>query len=549
MARPSATSTCTVIAILFLGTLPLLLGACSDDSLRPLAPEFSIVWPQEQGFVAEDMPASAITFGVVSTGQYGEVELIMGNDGTADLDICDIYLASALFDDLGNLANELRLDTDPEISTNVPSGEQTLGRGASQPFLLRFAPVYGTPLATDLHLVIKHELNWDCHRSAGAGLYIPILGEGDGEPVPDIYAVPDAVDLGVLAVGEDGLVQEVVVGNAGPGVLHTGEVQLVDEVNFTLESSAVSNLIFEPSESGAMSLIFTPQQQGNLETEILVYSDDPDESPLIIRVVGTANAVGVGKNPTAICGPDIISAPFATEQFDGSASVVQPLTYQWVLTPPTGSTATLSSYTSATPSITLDLAGTYVGVLTVTNTVGDTDSCGQNIEAIPNENFRIEMYWAESGDDMDLHLLEANDGSGNGGQPRTGSDCYFSNCVQGGFFGGGLDWGVQGNANDDPSLDLDDISGIGPENINIVAPALNPYAGEYIIFVHDYPGSSYTPPNDVTVNIYLNGVLVQTFTFAHVGEDGDYYVARIEWPSGVITPCSGLATSPALGCP
>jgi len=487
MARPFATSTCTALAALFLGCLPLLLGACSDDSLRPLAPEFSIAWLEDQGFVVEDLPASVIRFGTVTTGQYGEVELIMANDGTTDLEICDIYLASARFDDAGNLSNELRFDTDPEISTNVPTGEQLLARSATQAFLVRFAPVYGTPLAVDLHLVIKHELNWDCHRSAGAGLYIPILGEGDGEPVPDIYAAPDAVDLGVVEDGLDGLVQEIVVGNAGPGVLHTGDVQLGDTVNFTLESSAVSNLTFEPSDSGAMSLTFTPQQQGNMETEILVYSDDPDESPLVIPVAGTGNLAGIGKNPTAICGPDIVSAPFATEQFDGSASVVQPLTYQWVLTPPTGSTATLTSYTVASPSITLDLAGTYVGGLTVTNSDGQTSTCSQNIEAIPNENFRIEMYWAHSGDDMDLHLLEADDGAGNGGQPRTDGDCYFGNCVSFGGIFGGLDWGVAGNGNDDPSLDLDDISGIGPENVNIVAPALNPYDGEYIVFVHDYP--------------------------------------------------------------
>jgi len=520
-----------------------------DDDLTTLGAGFSITWPVEQGFVADDLGASSIQFGVVTTGTLAEVEMVMANLGTANLDVCDIYLASALFDEQGDLANELRLDTDPEISTSAPPGEQNLVWGATQTFVVRFAPVYGTPLAADLHLVVKHELNWNCSASSGDGLYIPIFGDGDGVPVPDIYAAPGAVDLGGLVVGEEGSVQEIVVGNAGPGVLNTGDVQIADAVNFTLEATGVADLTFLPGESGALSLTFTPQQQGNLGTEILVYSDDPDENPLIIPVVGTANAPGVGKNPTAICGSDIISTPYATEQFDGSASVVQPLTYQWVLTPPTGSAATLNSYTSATPSITLDLAGTYVGVLTVTDSAGDTDSCSQNIEAIPNENFRIEMYWAHSGDDMDLHLLESDGGvPGNGGQPRTDGDCYYVNCANSGL-SGGLDWGVQGVADDDPNIDLDDISGLGPENINIIAPATGSYAGEYIVFVHDYPGSSYTPANDVTVNIYLNGVLTQTYTFQHVGEDDDYYVAKIAWPSGVITQCNGVATSPAAGCP
>ena len=111
------------------------------------------------------------------------------------------------------------------------------------------------------------------------------------------------------------------------------------------------------------------------------------------------------------------------------------------------------------------------------------------------------------------------------------------------------DWGVAGVLDDDPALDLDDISGVGPENINITSPALSPYDGEYIVFVHDYPGSSFEPANDVTVNIYLNGVLTQSFNFQHVGEDDDYYVAKIHWPTGVITPCNGVATSPGAGCP
>ncbi len=541
-------------ACLVVGMGPLL-SACSDDSLTALAPRFSLIWPEESGFVEEDLAASVLAFGSVATGSFSEVELVMSNDGTADLEICDMYLASAIFDDNGDLANEIRLDQDVEISTNVPSGEQLLARGGSQAFLVRFSPVHGTPLPVDLHLVVKHELNWDCYRSSGDGLYIPILGAGDGEPVPDIYAAPEAVDFGSLVVGQESAVQEIAIGNAGPGTLNVGAVQLSDELNFTLESVAVAQQTFEPSDSGLLNLRFNPQQQGNFAAEIQVFSDDPDESPLVIPLVAVGNAQGVGKNPTAICGPDIISSPFETEQFDGSGSLVQPLTYQWTLTPPTGSTAVLSSYSIATPSITLDLAGTYVGVLTVTNSDGQTDSCSQNIEAIPNENFRIEMYWANSGDDMDLHLLRPSS-QWTGGGPRSEDDCYYSNCAGGGIsipglpgLGGSVDWGVANNSSDDPNLDLDDISGIGPENINIVAPATGSYAGEYIVFVHDYPGSSYTPANDVTVNIYLNGVLAQTYTFQLSGEDSDYYVAKIAWPSGVITPCTGVATSPAAGCP
>jgi hypothetical protein len=288
---------------------------------------------------------------------------------------------------------------------------------------------------------------------------------------------------------------------------------------------------------------------------VLISSNDPDEDPYVIQLVGIGENGQVGKGPVAVCdtipaaipaGSDVTtSAPLEALQFDGSGSYDNDglaLSFQWVLTPPAGSASTLNSYTSQTPSISLDLAGDYEGVLTITNTAGQTDSCTHTISAIPNEMFRIELYWEHAGDDMDLHLLEANNGSGIPGTPRTDSDCYFSNCNA--VWGTPPDWGFPGVTDDNPSLDLDDISGTGPENINIGDPATTPYDGWYEVFVHDYPGSVYESANNVTVNIHIDGLLVDTFNFLMSGENDDYYVAKIQWPSGQIVACNGT-----LGCP
>jgi len=546
-----------VVALTFL----VSLTACNEQELRVLSPEFVINWPEEDGFVDGDLDASRLLFGTVTNGTSSAISIRIANPGSADLELCGIYLASVVFDENGELASEIRLDSEvannPEIELGFPGGseepaggERVLNDGAALDFELRFAPTQAIELPSELHLVVKHELNWDCNDDVGEGLFVPVAGLGDGNPIPDIYSLPESVEFSDIDVGQISALHEIVIGNAGPGPLDVGDVTVSDPANFLLDAGLVPGIALAPGETESLTIQFAPQAQGNISGEISVSSNDPDDNPLLIPLFGTANAIGQGKNPTAVCGPDIISAPFATEQLDGSGSVPLPLTYQWVLTTPPGSTATLDNYTIATPSITLDLAGTYSGELTVTNPAGDTDSCTQNIEAIPNENFRIEMYWANSGDDMDLHLLEANDGAGTSGLPRDAdSDCYYSNCVTGGWMGATPDWGVAGVLDDDPALDLDDISGVGPENINITSPALSPYDGEYIVFVHDYPGSSFEPANDVTVNIYLNGVLTQSFNFQHVGEDDDYYVAKIHWPTGVITPCNGVATSPGAGCP
>ncbi|MCP4921255.1 MAG: hypothetical protein GY913_30535 [Proteobacteria bacterium] len=78
------------------------------------------------------------------------------------------------------------------------------------------------------------------------------------------------------------------------------------------------------------------------------------------------------------------------------------------------------------------------------------------------------------------------------------------------------------------------------------SPATAPYDGDYQIMVHDYSGSTTdtTGPNPATVLVYVDGLLVSTLDFTMDGEDTDYYVATVHWPTGLVTPCSGLG-----GCP
>lgn len=170
-----------------------------------------------------------------------------------------------------------------------------------------------------------------------------------------------------------------------------------------------------------------------------------------------------------------------------------------------------------------DMAGQYVAELKVMNDrCVVSDPCQVTFDARPNENLWVEMFWSRPGDDMDLHLIR------NHGYPESSDDCYYGNCIDDEWHD--LEWGSPATAADDPFLDLDDIENVGPENINIEAPA----NGVYTVTVHDFPGSVVQGSNDVTVRIYLNGEMLYNETKAISGEDSFTDFAMIRWPQASV---------------
>ena len=254
--------------------------------------------------------------------------------------------------------------------------------------------------------------------------------------------------------------------------------------------------------------------------------DQDVESPL--DTVDTAADPIDGDAPIAVCtvNKNPVQPPFETAVFDGAASYDpndhEIVGYEWSLTnTPAGNSAALSSRTGPTTTLTPQLAGTYRVELTVINDLGlrSEEPCVIDLEATPDEDLWVELYWSHPNEDMDLHLLNP------GGTPRGGGDCYFANKTP--------DWGTIGEGADDPSLDLDDIPNVGPENINIS----DPQPGDFTVFVHDYPFTGpREEPTDVTVNIYLGGEQVFSETRRMVGEDTDEYFATVNPGTGIVTP-------------
>jgi len=152
--------------------------------------------------------------------------------------------------------------------------------------------------------------------------------------------------------------------------------------------------------------------------------------------------------------------------------------------------------------------GEYVAVLELV-----TDEC---VDA----DIRITLNWDDLGSDFELHLIK------DGGQINDdATDCTWTSCL-----GSGPDWGVVGDATDNPVKDVDDTGDFGPENIYYA----NPEDGIYTVMVEHWGSGAADADGQVTINI-----VDQTPTVIDITDLAPQFVftaATIEWPGGRVVP-------------
>ena len=357
----------------------------------------------------------------------------------------------------------------------------------------------------------------------------------DGTPA--IQVDPAYVDFGIVPAGESSA-SVITMSSVGSVSLNVTAMQVGEgRETFTLLEPLIGT--YEPDDS--VELTITYNSDGSETTGVLqILSNDPDHPntsvPLLAHAEEQIDTGDTGEEPpplsqpVAVCSvdPNEILAIHESADWIGNSSYDPDgsiASYSWILySAPAGATSTMPGGTANRRGFTPDVAGEYVGELTVTDNDGlVSEPCYTTLVATAGDGLWVETFWTYSGDDMDLHLLD------DGGILTTSSDCYFANCTW-----GGLNWGSSGAA-DDPILDLDDIPGTGPENINIDSPS----RGTYTVYVHDYPGSSYIGRNDVTVNVYLAGRLVWTDT-RNINSEGCYEpFVEVTVPGGATTSLVG----------
>jgi PKD repeat protein len=146
------------------------------------------------------------------------------------------------------------------------------------------------------------------------------------------------------------------------------------------------------SDSTAVKPSFTVDQSGAYEIQLTV-NDGTVDSKVVSVFIGTENTA-----PIANAGEDFSAPVTEVVQLDGSLSSDfdgNAITYQWsIISSPEGSVARLTDSNTPTPTLTLDLPGSYVAQLTVND--GLTDSPA-DIVTISTINSRPV---ADAGDDQ-----------------------------------------------------------------------------------------------------------------------------------------------------
>ena len=475
-----------------ISVLGLVVACSGDNTFIKFKPDIVVAPPN-------------LDFGEVVVEYSDTLNVEIFNDGREDLNV-----ESVTFD--GQRGGAFSIDfpepivVEPQVTAQVP---------------ITFKPPTYLPY-TDTILVLSDDPD-------SPSIPVRLFGEGvDGEK-PDIAVSDLSVDFGTVDIGDDDITV-FSIGNEGEGDLEITSVTISgdDAAAFTMMTDPTGQVVTGGSFTST-GLVYTPTDEDGDSATLTIESTDPDESPLVIPLLG--NGGGAYEFPVAVLSCPDEAAPLQTLRFDGSESYDpeghEPLDYAWALSQaPDGSRAELTANTG-TSEMLVDLAGTYSVSLTVRNSIGLYSPAALcTFEAIPTDALHVELIWNTNNSDLDLHLIQ---GGAEIFDPE--GDVCFCNPEP--------TWGDSLDTTDDPTLDLDDMYGYGPENINIEEPADDTYT----IAVHYYQDNG-GGATTATVRIYLWGALVQE-TYALMEKREIWNVGTVSWPDGTVT-LDGSTDSSAL---
>jgi hypothetical protein len=496
-----------------------------------------------------------LLFGRVGIGTSAQRDTVITNMGTDTVFFEEIVPSDT--DMFSIRINGIDPAQDPSILLDPDQdGNQGVAQDARFTISVIFEPETDQPVTAQLHIL---------SNAVNQKLPIQLLGNGAGsclQVVPGDARFPDTIigeaqtlRLRIESCGDRQVTIEMIGLEDSAGVF---DVLSQPDLPGTLPSHVGSGDRFPGTD---VLLRFAPGEEQAYRGVLRIRSNDPLHPVLEIPVFGRGI---INLCPRAIASRQLMEVhPLDMILLDGSESIDpdsatgRPAHYEWVVIErPEGSISQpverfhqLSrpgdggepdAVSTPIARFFVDLAGEYVLALRVVDHYGasaPSSLCPQEkahvrIRAIPSDRLHVQLVWNtpddpdqsdERGTDIDLHLhhpLSAN------WFASDGSDCFYLNRRP--------DWGRLGHQADDPSLDIDDVNGAGPENINIEEPENTTDLGQpYRIGVHYFDASmaglgEIGEPLEslVTVRVYVDGrfafearkTLYQTDDFWQVAE-------------------------------
>lgn len=481
-----------------------------------------------------------VQFGRVPAGECDTIDVLLQNAGNVMMDIETLEFPDG--------TSEFSLSA--ETTAALPRQLGVAGDGSNSdtwPITVEYCPAEANGDAVNLLA------GWFHSDRKEESTVIPVSANGS-EPCLAVSPVDDAFSFGEVTVNttaDEVFTLTNCASGASAEPLFIDDIAFVDRPGVGLSDRfSVSELPdfpaeIAPGESTFFVLSYTPTQAGVADrTTISIASNDEVRNPLDIEVtgLGSNNACPIAsarctiRGGTGLPADEIQARPLdvldctGVDSSDPDGSIIA---FEWAIEgAPAGSTTAFTSAGSTTSSLLLDVQGPYLLRLNVIDDDG-APACEPayvNVSAAYTEGLSAELTWVAPGDpnptdvgpdagaDVDLHLLNVSRGCWR----AAPWDCYFANQSP--------EWGVVGDINDNPILNVDDVSTGGPENITIDAPA----DFTYRVGAHYYDDHGFGPA-DVTVRIFLGGALAFERSRRLNATDEFWEVADITWAGRGIT--------------
>lgn len=508
--------------------LVVVVGCECGEPLAELAPDI-------------DVDPRAVDLGDVVTAVDHDFVVTIGNRGTGALSIEALSVEPA---DSGFV---------------VTDGPTQVVAGAAADVTLRFRIEAPGPAAAEL--VIKSD-----DDDEGV-LRVPLKAQGG---VARLFISPNPLSFGRVNEGA-GAARTLSVANDGLDALVINDVDFVDDVGFVVDTSGLPERLL-PGDSGQVVVSLAPtgpmvEAAGGpaLSDRLRFFTSVGDEDVVVTANVNLAPvAVAVERDSRR----RVVKVGVGDIVFVDGSDTTDPegdaISYFWsVPTRPEGSVAAVIGQGQVLTRITPDVIGNYVVRLRATDALGAFSEA--DFEMNPRD-LAIALTWAPAFDapcrafsaeqcaafseserrarccgqsDLDLHLVAPGGALGDSGAcpgscedvafcfeesdahvdtcRQTGLDCSFANRRP--------EWFAVGR-DDDPSLDVDDVAGAGPEIITLN----NPGDGSYRVVVH-YCQDRIDEATDATVTIFDQGVQLTRTQPQRVAE-GQAWLAAVLIRSG-----------------